>query len=156
MPVVIEFELEGVGKFTKRINKISKVCSDLTPAWKKIGEDFRRTEEKVFKGQGSYGSRSAWKPLTPKYSEWKSLYFPSKPILEATGSLKNSLITKGANNIEIISPLSIKLGTNDSKFKYHQKGTKKMAARPPITFTKYQGNKWAKIIRDELLKGVNK
>lgn len=154
MPVYINISLEGVGKITKRINGIEKVIGDLTPAWKKIGVDFRNTERLVFSGQGAYGSRPRWQPLTPKYRQWKNQHYPGKPILEQTGALKSSLISKGGNNIEIITKNSITLGSNDPKFKWHQKDTKKMVARPPITFTKYQGDKWAKIIKDEILKGA--
>lgn len=155
MAVNIEFTLEGVGTIKRRINKISKSINDFTPAWKKIGEDFRDTEEKVFKGQGSYGSRSKWVPLTPKYQAWKSSRFPGRPILQMSGDLKNSLTTKGKNSIEIIRPKSITLGSSDPKYVYHQRGTKRgLPARPPITFTRYQGDKWVKIIKETILKGI--
>lgn len=154
MPVYINFTLDGVGTVTRRINGVIGKVKNLTPAFKKIGKDFRETERRVFQGQGAYGSRSRWQPLTPKYKEWKDKHYPGKPILEQTGALKNSLISKGGNHIEIITKNSITLGNKDPKFKWHQKGTRKMVARPPITFTKYQGDKWAKIIRDEILKGA--
>lgn len=153
MPLYIKMNLDGVGEMTRRINGVSKVVKNLRPAWKKIGEDFRKTEEKVFNAQGAYGSRAGWRPLTLKYRDWKQTRYPGKPILQATGALKNSLTKKGPGHVEIIRKHSITLGSSDPKFKYHQKGTKKMVARPPITFTQYQGNKWAKIIRDEILKG---
>ena len=157
MAVNIQFKLEGVGEINKRINKISKTISDFTSAWKKIGEDFRETEDKVFKGQGSYGSRSGWKPLTPRYQEWKSLHYPGKPILQLSGDLKTSLTSKGKNHVEIIRPKSITLGSSDPKYIWHQKGTKRgLPARPPVTFTKYQANKWVKIIKTEILKGIEK
>ena len=154
MPVYINISLSGIGTITKRVNKVSDQMKDLRPAFIKIGEDFRKTEIKVFQGQGAYGSRSAWKQLTPKYKQWKSAHYPGKPILQMTGALKNSLTTKGPGNIEIITKNSITLGSDDPKFKWHQKGTRKMAARPPITYTKYQGTKWINIIRDEILKGL--
>lgn len=154
MPVYINITLEGVGTVKRRINGIIGKVKDLRPAFQKIGEDFRNTERKVFQGQGAYGSRSSWKPLTPKYREWKQQHYPGRPILEQTGALRSSLTSKGANHIEIITKNSITLGSSDPKFKWHQKDTSKMTARPPITFTKYQGDKWAKIIRDEILKGA--
>lgn len=153
MPISVSFDIKGVDLINKRLNKIEKSCKDLTNAWKKIGKDFRETEEKVFTGQGSYGSRGRWVKLSPKYEAYKNRTHPGKPILQKTGDLKRSLTQKGGNNIEIIEPMKITLGTNDVKLKYHQKGTKKMPARPPITITKYQTDKWVKIIRDEILRG---
>lgn len=157
MPVYIKMNIEGVGECVRRINNVSKVVGNLKPAWKKIGEDFRRTEERVFNGQGAYGSRPSWKPLTPRYKEWKDNVYPGKPILQLSGNLKESLTRKSPNHIEIITRNSITLGSKDPKFKWHQKGTDSgLPARPPITFTKYQGDKWAKIIKDEILKGIKK
>ena len=117
--------------------------------------NFRKTEERIFNGQGAYGSRSRWVALSPKYKEWKDRYYPGKPILQMTGNLKASLTKKSPNHIEIITKNSITLGSNDPKFKWHQKGTTSgIPARPPIVFTEYQGQKWAKIIKDEILKGI--
>lgn len=155
MPIYINITLDGVGTVTRRINGVIGKVKDLRPAFREIGKDFRETERKVFQGQGAYGSRSSWKPLTPKYREWKQKHYPGRPILVMEGKLRQSLISKGGNNVEIITKRSITLGTKDPKFKWHQKGTKRgLVARPPITFTKYQGDKWAKIIRDEILKGA--
>lgn len=156
MALYIKIDLEGVPTLIRRVNGVKGKVKDLRKAWKKIGEDFRKTEERVFNGQGYYGSRPGWTPLTPKYREWKDKHYPGKPILQQTGALKSSLTKKGAGHIEIIRRTSITLGSNDPKFKWHQKGTKKMVARPPITFTNYQAEKWAKIIRDDILEGAKK
>lgn len=156
MALYIKIDLEGVPTLIRRINGVKGKVKDLRKAWKKIGEDFRKTEEKVFNGQGAYGSRSQWTPLTPKYKEWKQSHYPGKPILQLSGNLKSSLTKKSAGHIEIITATSITLGSNDKKFKWHQKGTNKMVARPPITFTEYQAEKWAKIIRDDIMEGAKK
>lgn len=153
MAQYIKIKLDGVKTIEKRINGVVGKVKDLKSAFKKIGIDFRETEKKVFSGQGSYGSRSSWKPLTPKYQEWKNQKYPGRPILQLTGNLKKSLTQKGQNHVELITKNSITLGSSDFKFKYHQKGNDKMVKRPPITFTHYQGLKWAKIIRNEILKG---
>jgi len=155
LPIYININLDGVGTVTKRINKIAGTVKDLTPAFKKIGDDFRQTEDRVFKGQGYYGSRPGWKPLTLEYRDWKNVHFPDKPILQMTGDLRNSLATKGKNHIERITKNSITIGSSDPKFIWHQKGTNRgLPARPPVTFTKYQGEKWATIVKDEILKGL--
>jgi phage gpG-like protein len=154
LSIYINITLDGVGTVKKRINKITGKIKDLKPAFEKIGDDFRKTEDRVFKGQGYYGSRPGWKPLSPEYRSWKDKHYPGKPILQMTGDLRNSLATKGKNHVQRITKNSITLGSNDPKFKWHQNGTSKMVARPPITFTKYQGEKWAKIVRDEILKGL--
>lgn len=156
MPLYINIELDGIKPISRRINGIVGKVKDLRPVFKKIGKDFRETEEKVFNSQGAYGSRPAWTPLSPKYKEWKDKHYPGKPILQQTGKLKTSLSRKGGNHVEVITKNSITLGTKDYKFKWHQKGTPRMPERPPITFTQYQGNKWAKMIRNHILSGAKK
>lgn len=153
MPVYIKFELAGVGTIVKRVNNYNQHINDVRPAFRLIAKDFKDTERKVFGSQGSYGSRPSWKQLTPNYKIQKSLQFPGKPILQRKGTLFKSLTSNGAYNIEEITKSSVKMGSSDPKFKYHQRGTKKMVARPPITFTHYQGTKWSKIIRDYITKG---
>lgn len=150
MPINIQIELEGVKTINRRINGVIRKTRDFTTAFEKIGKDFRKTEERVFKGQGSYGSRPRWKALSPKYKEWKQQNFPGKPILQRTGSLMASLTKRSGQHVEIIRPKSITIGSSNPTMKYHQK------TRPPITFTNYQGQKWAKIIRDDILKGAKK
>jgi len=156
MAINISITLDGVGTINKRINKVSKSIKDISPSFKKIAQDFRETEGKVFSGQGAYGSRPGWIPLAPLYKEWKSRHYPGKPILQVTGDLRNSLAEKGKNHVEIITNKSLTIGSSDPKMKWHQKGTKKMPSRPPVTYTRYQGNKWAKIIRDDILGSVKK
>ena len=155
MSIYINITLDGVRTATKKIDRIASTVKDLTPAFKKIGDDFRKTEDRVFKGQGYYGSRPGWKPLTPQYRNWKNANFPGKPILQMTGKLRNSLATKGNNHVERITKNSITIGTSDQKAMWHQKGNSRgLPARPPITFTKYQGDRWANIIKDEILRGL--
>lgn len=152
---MVKFEMNGKDKIDSNFKLISKRLKNSSEAFKKIGEDFRKLESKIFKSQGAFGSRMKWRPLKPKTLEIKSKRFPGQPILVETGNLKKSLTSKDGNHIEIIKKDSIKLGSKDPKFKYHQQGTNRMTARPMITLTKYQGEKWTKIIKDETMKGIS-
>ena len=154
--VTIRISIMGVDTVVKNINGSIKATEDLRQPFNKIAEDFRNTEFKVFQAQGGYGSRSKWTALSPKYKKWKSQRFPGKPILQQTGSLRNSLSKKGAGYFEVIRKQTLTMGSTNKTFKWHQQGTSKMPKRPPITITKYQGTKWAKIVGDHIRQGVNK
>jgi phage gpG-like protein len=156
MPTYIKIQLAGGIEVTKRINGVVGSLKDMRKGFKKIGDDFRETEEKIFNGQGAYGSRGRWSELTPLYRNWKSVNYPGKPILQMTGSLKNSLTKKTSGHVEIITKNSITLGSTNPTFIYHQKGTRKMRARPPIIFTEYQGRKWVNIMKDHIMEGIKK
>lgn len=63
-----------------------------------------------------------WKPLTPKYKIWKSKHYGDAPILRLTGKMQDTAEIKSSGNRIFVR--STELG------KYHQFGTRKMAARP--------------------------
>lgn len=148
----VKIDLTGLDTVQLNLNKVSKAIKDIRPALKKVANDIRETEDKVFMAEGAYGSRAKWRKLSPNYKHWKSMNFPGKPILQQTGALRQSLIYKGnSNHIETITKTSLTYGSKDPKFSWHQTGNTKLPKRPPLTYTKYQGVKWSKIIRDDIM-----
>lgn len=151
----VEIDLQGLDTVKLNLNKVEKAVKDIRPGLKKVANDIRETEDRVFKAEGAYGSRARWKKLSPNYKKWKSRVFPGQPILQASGGLRQSLVYKGnANHIETITKTSLTFGSRDPKFSWHQTGTRKMPKRPPLTYTRYQGVKWSKIIRDDIMERI--
>jgi phage gpG-like protein len=139
----IGFDIQGMDNIKKRINKLKSTYNNLSGPLKKVVQDFSKTESKVFNSQGAYGSRPRWTPLVkPELGSGR--------ILVQSGQLRNSVINPSTK----ITKNSLTLNFKDRKFKFHQKGTRKMTSRPPVTITEYQKKKWIKIIRDDILKGL--
>lgn len=150
----VEVNIQGIDQAIRNLGQLAHNISDFSSIFKKIGDDFRTTERKVFNAQGAFERRSAWNVLKPSYKKWKNKYYPGKKILVLSGGLKRSLTAKGGYHIERISKTSMTIGTSYSLAKYHQRGTIKMAARPPVTSSKTTTRRWVRIIHKEVLKNI--
>lgn len=75
-------------------------------------------------GRGEHGK---WAPLTEAYARQKERKWPGKPILEASGKLKESLLSEG--NKGTTTERTLEYGTDVPYGFFHQVGTVKMVAR---------------------------
>ena len=106
--------------------QLSEGVEVLKPLWERFGKEFYSQEESLF-------NKAPWKPLSPAYAERKRQEFGAKPILRATDVLFRSLTRQGAEgNIHRINDLDAEFGSNDFKAVFHQFGTSRMPARPPL------------------------
>lgn len=98
----------------------------LIPLWELFGKEFYAEETSLF-------NRAPWVPLSPAYAKRKAEQFGDKPLLRVTDDLLRSFTQQGAaGNVHQISPLSAVFGSNDFKAIFHQAGTSRMPARPPL------------------------
>jgi phage gpG-like protein len=75
-------------------------------------------------GQGEHGK---WAPLTERYTARKQKMWPGKPILEASGKMKEDLLSP--RNEGQMTEKTLEYGTNVPYAFFHQRGTKRMVAR---------------------------
>lgn len=88
---------------------------------------------KQFGDEGS-GSTGSWAALSPEYAAWKEKYFPGEPILQRTRALVAGLTDSSSSTARRdISSDAMIFGTSGVSYaSFHQTGTKKMPARPPL------------------------
>jgi phage gpG-like protein len=102
--------------------------ADYTP----VLDPFQQTLAEQHAGQfaGEFDSNlDSWAPLKPSTIKRKG----HDRILYETGALRASLVTVGGpGNIHEVTPSTLLFGTSDQKALYHQEGTRKMPARPPV------------------------
>ncbi len=145
------FEVDGEKQFHRAIDGVKESCKSLKPAFEEIVKNFYETEEKQFVGQGAFQGNKMWDRLSPLYADWKFDHFGALPILTLTGALRNSLTIPGAEgNINEITDTSMIVGTNIPYAIYHQKGTSRMPARPPIRLSEEQKKEWNSILHNSL------
>lgn len=142
------FEISVLGE--KQVSRIFEGLdlrvADLRPVWQIIAEDFRKIERRQFETEGGLW-RSGWPALSPEYATWKARHYPGKKILELTGRLKASLTGKGPGSVEDLShPDWMKIGTAVPYAIYHQTGTRRMPARPPLVIPEGAKKRWIKAI----------
>lgn len=164
--------VDRIGKFLDRMG-------DWRPALQEIATDFYAEETKVFNSQGAHDGRPRWDELGPLYSKWKGQEYPGRPILECTGALRRSLIGPGGAGVLKIEKRKLTIGTkvgtgtgqgrtknwNVARLhqgEVHRKGVFENVpqaggvtpARPPLTFTQNQKNRWAMILAKHIVRDV--
>jgi phage gpG-like protein len=125
-------EIAGQVQMDRGIARFADGVTDYRPIWPVIEDDFYAQEKGQFKTEGEEGG-SEWQALSPGYAEWKEAHFPGKLILQRTGDLYSSL-TSGSdpNAVKREERKTLTLGTRLTYALYHQRGTKRMPARPEI------------------------
>lgn len=148
----VQFEIAGQKQLDRALGVWVGRITDLRGVWDDIRDDFIAGEREQFKTEGGSGS-GGWPPLSPVYKAWKDRHYPRRPLLVLNGRLLMSLTNK--NNADMVyekGKLSLKLGTKIPYAIYHQTGTSKMPARPPIELTERQKTLWPKLIQEYLFK----
>jgi len=146
------FEVFGQKQVDRMIGAVLENGTDFKKAFRELGKDFYREEEKQFDTQGKRTGKK-WKKLSKNYAKWKKAHYPGRLILERTGALKRSLTNKRSTGaIYSVQPLSFVIGTKVSYGIYHQLGTPTgLPARPPIRLTDKQKDRWMKILHAHLV-----
>lgn len=128
--------IDGQRKFDGAFRVLTEGLSDFRPVWPEVELQFFRAELEQFNSEGARGG-ARWQPLSARYAKQKAKKYPGAPILVLTGRLKRSLtVIGGADSVRIAEPLSLTLGTRTPYAGYHQQGTKRMPARPPLELTR--------------------
>ena len=153
---MLQITVSGMSQVTRNLGSIAKGFKNFRPIFEKIGDDFRKTQSAVFRSEGGFEGRSGWVPLSPQYRLQKAKLYGGKPILQATGALRNSFTRKGGNHICQISNDRIILGSRDPKGGYHQNGTSKMPARPPLEASNTTNRRWVRIAHKEIMSNIKK
>ena len=132
MAVDVKITVTGEERLADAFGLFGRRVSDLRPYWGQAAGVFFKHAQQTFDTQG-FGS---WRPLSPRYAAWKRQHYPSTLILERTGDLRRSLVSRSTpNSIYREAPLSLELGTTVRYARYHQTGTSRMPARPPLIVT---------------------
>jgi len=115
----------------------AKAIDDFSPMWKPLTSLIRRHHGRTFSSEGAAtggGVRTRWRPLRPATLARKS---PGLPILVQTGALRRAMVKGGSGSRVRSTKKSHEVGTRGDVGRiagYHQTGTSRMVARPPMQF----------------------
>lgn len=129
MARVFALSMFGSTQVERTLLRFGEWASDMRPAWRAIRDDFVEAEREQFDTEGRYGSGD-WAPLSPAYAAWKATARPGRPILVFDGLLRASLTDELA--IDVIEAHAMAVGSDVDYGLYHQHGTDRMPARPPV------------------------
>jgi phage gpG-like protein len=129
-------EIDGEKGIDYAIDAISDGVSDWREVWPEVERIFYVATLAQFRTEGQRGG-SPWRPLSSGYRKWKEVKAPGQPILVLTGRLRKSLTAVGnQDTIRDQQPMALTLGTSTPYGIFHQRGTRKMPARPPLVLLK--------------------
>lgn len=133
----ISMDPSGVELFRGMEGWAAKV-DDFRPMWKPATDLIRAHHGRTFDSEGlatGGGVRKRWAPLRP--ATLRARRFKGKPILQQTGDLKRAMTTGGAGSRTQKTKKTLEVGTRgavSTYARYHQMGTPRMVARPPLQF----------------------
>jgi phage gpG-like protein len=152
MPFKLEFKLEPPGEQPlRRAFVLYKRIDDLTPAFERMIPALQDYIARRIHTGGTLHNLPPFAPLSPRYARYKAKRYPNAPILVRTGRLFRSLTTNTDDTIADIQPDHLTFGTRVPYALYHQLGTRKMPARPPIKLSKPIQTQLLTILRNYLI-----
>lgn len=147
MPSELALTIEGDETLLQALRRLDESQRDLAALWPKLANTFYDIERRQFQSEG--GRAKSWSALSPEYAAAKAVTYPGQPILQASGALMRSLTSQTDEHaIYDARPDGVTLGTSDPKAVYHQEGTRRMPARPPIDLIAADYEEMGGVVRD--------
>lgn len=144
----LSFIVEGDDRLSAAMQRLDLTFKDFRPLFIEASKLFYEFEAEAFESEGTSSRIGQWEGLTRQYARWKEKVAPGKPLLELTGALKASLTRPNARgSIRRVTEDELVIGTAIVYSKFHQGGTVKMVARPPIALTEQQERQMMRFIR---------
>lgn len=122
-------DVSGEKVISRRLERFADAAEDCSPAFVQIRARFVAAMVLQFSSSGQYGS-GGWAPLSESYAAWKARAFPGQPILVASGGLRASLTS--SLDVDEVGARQARFGSRVKHGRYHQTGTSRMPARPPV------------------------
>lgn len=146
-------DIDGINQFDRTFNRLSQI-DDLRPLWGEVIGEFHQIEVEQFDSEGA-ATGQRFHPLSRVYAEYKEVAYPGKPILQASGDLRDSLTDSDAiGAIVRPGPHELIVGTSVPYARFHQRGTGRMPARPPIRLAELQRRRIQKAIQRGLVQFI--
>lgn len=134
----VSIEVQGEEKLKVALTNMADAIEDLTPYWGDVQQEFYKIEKQAFASEGASGQSGRWAALSPRYAVVKFKRWGAVPILTASGALRDSLTSETSGSIVRKEKDSLTVGSSIPYGRYHQSGTRKMPARPPISLNENQ------------------
>jgi hypothetical protein len=123
---MISQEFPTLNRALSTLGRCENGLQNLHPLWDEFVDEFYQQEINHF-------AKAPWADLSEASKKQKAKQFPGKPLLRATDALFKSLTEAGqAGGFRLPRNLSLEIGTRDPKAAFHQEGTNRMPARPPL------------------------
>ncbi len=140
----LRFTINGDVVLARALSRFGEGIADFSKPLDQIEVDFAVIEEQQFASEGARGG-TPWPPLSPTYEAWKATHFPGMPILQATMNLWGQLAVGTGMRVER-SPRRLLMEPTVPYARWHQTGTRRMPARPPVVLIEEDKRRWVRFI----------
>lgn len=150
--ISLDLEVEGFEPYKASLSLYITRFTDLRALWPGIAADIGAENKKQIDSQGRHGS-TPYEELSPPYAAWKASQVGPKPILIFSGDMFDTLTNPSSSGfVTITRKLDMTIIFRSPYARYHQRGTKKMPARPPMILRRVQGRKYMQAIQEFVFK----
>jgi phage gpG-like protein len=123
--------------------------SDFTRFWDGPFKTYWYATRKLDYASAGTTTGAGWAPLSPAYRAWKNRHYPSAPLLVQRGTLRASLTSPTEpGSVWEPAPTGLRVGTRVPYGMYHQMGTRRMPARPPLRLNGDDGQRIGKLLQE--------
>jgi hypothetical protein len=145
---LVELRSSGIDQAAADFDALNARLGDKRPPLTRIAELLHQHLEAAYTSEGALGGSGRWVPLTRRYGAWKHRHGPGVPILVGLrpgpkGTRPQTYAPSGRMRRQILAPLgdsatwritdnSMGYTAQSGIAPYHQEGTRKMRARPPV------------------------
>lgn len=119
-------EMLGDRQLDRRLVRFGRAVGDMSGPLGDLADAVLAANAEQFDTEG----RGGWAPLSPAYARRKRAKYGDRPILVASGRLRASLTT--SPDVRRVDRDSMEVGSTVPYGVFHQRGTKRMPARPPV------------------------
>jgi phage gpG-like protein len=154
--VAVFYTVAGVERVAAKLRGLELAGSNLTAAMEAAALRLEEGERRQFSSEGGYGT-GAWKPLSPRYRDWKDRHFPGEPILQLRHRLIESLTSAASPDaVREVTPFSLTFGSRVPYGIFHQHGIPgRMPARPPLVLTPADKGQITLLIKRAIMEHLN-
>lgn len=111
----------------RELRVIGAGLADLRSFWPMLVPVVTQWWKRQFDTEGAFAG-NPWQRLSPGYAARKASLFPGKPILQATGAMKQAV----SRPHRVQTPLSLTLSIEDEKLPFHQNGAGALPRREVV------------------------
>ena len=152
----ITIESKGGPELKRGFNKITAEIGNLRPHFEAVKSNIFEITKEVLSSEGGKGADGRFEPLSSPYEEIKAVNYPGKPILQASGTMFESLTSETGDTIFNVTRDGLEFGSSLPQFGFHRTGTKRMPKRDPLSFTRNQKERVFRRFRKSLLAEIQK
>lgn len=149
----INIETFGHEEFSATLLRFEDRADDMRPFLAAVADDFYDLMRQQFAAEGATLT-GRWAPLSPRYAAYKARRYPGKTILRRTDALYESLTGPVASeSVFRLGADEVLMATSHVAARFHQTGTSRMPARPPVRLRASDRRRWLKGAQRYLIEG---